>query len=186
VKTTHMPAGCKRFGFGIPERDDHGRILTRRVINVKRDGSHPTQPDIAPEVPGIRDMSSWPPLNDSGLAGVLDLTRAPARHPYTCGARSTRAMRGPEPRSVSRELVRLTRIRRQQDGCAPPAPVAYREFGWLTRGREASGGKAGLLINFGAPTLREGLRKVVNGFPSSASSLLRVNQSVVEKAIRRR
>jgi len=34
----------------------------------------------------------------------------------------------------------------------------------------------GLLINFGAPTLKEGLRRVVNGLPSSASPRLRVNQ----------
>jgi GxxExxY protein len=34
----------------------------------------------------------------------------------------------------------------------------------------------GLLINFGAPTLREGLRRIVNGFQPSASSRLRVNQ----------
>ena len=35
----------------------------------------------------------------------------------------------------------------------------------------------GLLINFGAPTLREGLRRIVNGFQPSASSRLRVNQT---------
>ena len=34
----------------------------------------------------------------------------------------------------------------------------------------------GLLINFGAPTLKEGLRRVVNGLVPSASSRLRVNQ----------
>ncbi|MBI3676821.1 MAG: GxxExxY protein [Proteobacteria bacterium] len=34
----------------------------------------------------------------------------------------------------------------------------------------------GLLINFGAPTLKEGLRRVVNGLAPSASSRLRVNQ----------
>jgi len=34
----------------------------------------------------------------------------------------------------------------------------------------------GLLINFGAPTLKEGLRRIVNGLPSSASPRLRVNQ----------
>jgi iron complex transport system substrate-binding protein len=34
----------------------------------------------------------------------------------------------------------------------------------------------GLLINFGAPTLKQGLHRVVNGLPSSASSRLRVNQ----------
>jgi iron complex transport system substrate-binding protein len=43
--------------------------------------------------------------------------------------------------------------------------------------------QVGLLINFGAPTLREGLRRIVNGFPYSAASRLRVNQSGVEKAI---
>jgi len=35
----------------------------------------------------------------------------------------------------------------------------------------------GLLINFGAVTLKEGLHRVVNGLPSSASPRLRVNQS---------
>jgi GxxExxY protein len=34
----------------------------------------------------------------------------------------------------------------------------------------------GLLINFGAPTLREGLRRIVNGFQPSASPRLRVNR----------
>ena len=34
----------------------------------------------------------------------------------------------------------------------------------------------GLLINFGAATLREGLRRIVNGLPASASPRLRVNQ----------
>ena len=36
--------------------------------------------------------------------------------------------------------------------------------------------RVGLLINFGAPTLREGLRRVVNNFQSSAAPRLRVNQ----------
>jgi iron complex transport system substrate-binding protein len=35
----------------------------------------------------------------------------------------------------------------------------------------------GLLINFGASTLKEGLHRVVNGLPSSASPRLRVNQT---------
>jgi iron complex transport system substrate-binding protein len=35
----------------------------------------------------------------------------------------------------------------------------------------------GLLINFGAETLREGLHRIVNGLPPSASPRLRVNQS---------
>jgi iron complex transport system substrate-binding protein len=34
----------------------------------------------------------------------------------------------------------------------------------------------GLLINFGAPTLKEGLRRIVNNPPPSASPRLRVNQ----------
>ena len=34
----------------------------------------------------------------------------------------------------------------------------------------------GLLINFGAPTLKEGLRRIVNGFQPSAFPRLRVNQ----------
>ena len=40
----------------------------------------------------------------------------------------------------------------------------------------------GLLINFGAATLREGLHRIVNGLPSSASPRLRVNQSAGRKA----
>lgn len=35
----------------------------------------------------------------------------------------------------------------------------------------------GLLINFGSATLKEGLQRVVNQLPSSASPRLRVNQS---------
>ncbi len=38
--------------------------------------------------------------------------------------------------------------------------------------------QVGLLVNFGAPTLREGLQRVVNNLPSSASPRLRVNQSL--------
>lgn len=40
----------------------------------------------------------------------------------------------------------------------------------------------GLLINFGAATLKEGLQRIVNNLPSSASPRLRVNQ---EKPISR-
>lgn len=36
--------------------------------------------------------------------------------------------------------------------------------------------QVGFLINFGAPTLKEGLHRVVNGYVPSASSRLRVNQ----------
>jgi len=36
--------------------------------------------------------------------------------------------------------------------------------------------QVGLLINFGAPTLREGLRRMVNGSQPSAFPRLRVNQ----------
>lgn len=36
--------------------------------------------------------------------------------------------------------------------------------------------QVGLLINFGEPTLKEGLHRVVNRLPRSASSLLRVNR----------
>ncbi|HEX9727694.1 MAG TPA: GxxExxY protein [Gemmatimonadales bacterium] len=43
--------------------------------------------------------------------------------------------------------------------------------------------QVGLLINFGAPTLREGLRRIVNGFQPSAPSRLRVNQSVEMQAV---
>jgi GxxExxY protein len=35
--------------------------------------------------------------------------------------------------------------------------------------------RVGLLINFGAPTLREGLQRIVNELPPSASPRLRVN-----------
>ncbi len=35
----------------------------------------------------------------------------------------------------------------------------------------------GLLINFGAATLKEGLHRIVNNLPSSASPRLRVNQN---------
>lgn len=35
--------------------------------------------------------------------------------------------------------------------------------------------RVGLLINFGAPTLKEGLRRIVNRLPPSASPRLRVN-----------
>ena len=36
--------------------------------------------------------------------------------------------------------------------------------------------RVGLLINFGAPTLKEGLHRIVNHLPASASPRLRVNQ----------
>lgn len=36
--------------------------------------------------------------------------------------------------------------------------------------------QVGLLINFGAPTLKEGLQRVVNALPASASPRLRVNR----------
>jgi iron complex transport system substrate-binding protein len=37
----------------------------------------------------------------------------------------------------------------------------------------------GLLINFGAATLKEGLHRIVNDLPDSASPRLRVNQKEV-------
>jgi GxxExxY protein len=40
-----------------------------------------------------------------------------------------------------------------------------------------SGRSVGLLINFGASTLKEGLHRIVNNLPSSASPRLRVNQN---------
>ena len=40
----------------------------------------------------------------------------------------------------------------------------------------------GLLINFGAPSLKDGLRRVVNGYESSASPRLRVNQTASKLA----
>ena len=42
--------------------------------------------------------------------------------------------------------------------------------------------QVGLLINFGAPTLREGLRRMVNGSQPSAFPRLRVNQKVPGEA----
>ena len=39
----------------------------------------------------------------------------------------------------------------------------------------------GLLINFGAATLKEGLQRIVNNFPSSVSPRLRVNQLVARR-----
>ena len=39
----------------------------------------------------------------------------------------------------------------------------------------------GLLINFGAPILKQGLQRVVNGLAPSASPRLRVNQSSGEE-----
>lgn len=36
--------------------------------------------------------------------------------------------------------------------------------------------RVGLLVNFGAPTLKEGLHRIVNDLPPSASSRLRVNR----------
>jgi len=36
--------------------------------------------------------------------------------------------------------------------------------------------RVGLLLNFGAPTLKEGLHRIVNNLPTSASPRLRVNQ----------
>ena len=41
-----------------------------------------------------------------------------------------------------------------------------------------AGLQAGLLINFGAATLKEGLHRVVNDLPASASPRLRVNRRV--------
>jgi GxxExxY protein len=38
----------------------------------------------------------------------------------------------------------------------------------------------GLLLNFGAPTLRQGLQRIVNGLDASASPRLRVNQTTGE------
>lgn len=39
-----------------------------------------------------------------------------------------------------------------------------------------SGHRVGLLLNFGAPTMKEGLHRIVNDLPFSASPRLRVNQ----------
>ena len=40
--------------------------------------------------------------------------------------------------------------------------------------------EVGLLINFGAPTLKDGLHRIVNGLAPSASPRLRVNQAIVQ------
>ena len=40
--------------------------------------------------------------------------------------------------------------------------------------------EVGLLINFGAPTLKDGLHRIVNGLAPSASPRLRVNQAAVQ------
>jgi iron complex transport system substrate-binding protein len=42
----------------------------------------------------------------------------------------------------------------------------------------------GLLLNFGAPTLKEGLHRIVNNLSPSASPRLRVNQSPLGKEAR--
>ena len=39
----------------------------------------------------------------------------------------------------------------------------------------------GLLINFGAPTLKDGLHRIVNGLPRTASPRLRVNQMPMDQ-----
>lgn len=41
--------------------------------------------------------------------------------------------------------------------------------------------EVGLLINFGAPTLKDGLHRIVNGLMPSASLRLRVNQATVQR-----
>ena len=42
----------------------------------------------------------------------------------------------------------------------------------------------GLLINFGAPTLKDGLQRIVNGLHQSASPRLRVNQTAAAMGLR--
>jgi len=44
--------------------------------------------------------------------------------------------------------------------------------------------RVGLLVNFGAPTLKQGLHRIVNRMPSSASPRLRVNQTFSPPAAR--
>jgi GxxExxY protein len=53
------------------------------------------------------------------------------------------------------------------------APVHSKQFLTYIRLMNLS---VGLLINFGASTLKEGLHRIVNDLPSSASPRLRVNQ----------
>jgi iron complex transport system substrate-binding protein len=54
------------------------------------------------------------------------------------------------------------------------APVHHKQL--LTYLR-LSNLQVGLLINFGSATLKEGLRRIVNHLPPSASPRLRVNRS---------
>jgi GxxExxY protein len=37
--------------------------------------------------------------------------------------------------------------------------------------------RVGLLLNFGAETMRDGMKRVVNNYPVSSASLLRINQA---------
>lgn len=54
------------------------------------------------------------------------------------------------------------------------APQAYKQLLTYLRLLDLP---VGLLVNFGAPTLKAGLHRVVNGLPPSASPRLRVNQA---------
>jgi GxxExxY protein len=54
------------------------------------------------------------------------------------------------------------------------APVHHKQLLTYLRLSEL---QVGLLINFGAATLKEGLRRIVNHLPPSASPRLRVNRS---------
>ncbi|AWI09038.1 GxxExxY protein [Ereboglobus luteus] len=53
------------------------------------------------------------------------------------------------------------------------APVHFKQLQTYLRLMDL---RVGLLINFGAATLKEGLRRIVNDLPASASPRLRVNQ----------
>jgi GxxExxY protein len=41
--------------------------------------------------------------------------------------------------------------------------------------------RVGLLFNFGAETMREGVNRVVNNYTASSASLLRINQVLIER-----
>ncbi len=93
-----------------------------------------------------------------------------------CFARSREARGGVRPFetwTTSRELSSIPRCVEQ---------LARQHVKQLLTYLELTNRQVGLLINFGAPTLREGLRRIVNGFQPSAFPRLRVNQSLPAKA----
>ena len=55
------------------------------------------------------------------------------------------------------------------------APVHYKQVLTYLRALDLP---VGLLVNFGGATLREGLKRIVNNLPPSASPALRINQPI--------